>query len=333
MNLIKTNNQGYNKLVKNIGSLLEQARKKAYSAVNEILVNTYWNTGEQIVKFEQKGKKKARYGSGLLNNLSRDLTKLYGKGFSVDNLEKMRKFYLIFPNSETLSRKLSWSHYSELLKVKDNLARSFYEKQCIKENWSIRELKRQINSMLFERIALSKNKDKVLELSKKGQVIETPQDAIKDPYILEFLGLEEREHYSETELEHALISKLKDFVLELGKDFLFVERQKRISIANRHYYIDLVFYHRILKCFVLVDLKLGELSHVDTGQMSFYLNYFKQNEMREGENEPVGLILCASKNHEFAKYVLTNPNLFASEYRLRLPSEELLKEQIKKLLK
>ena len=187
--------------------------------------------------------------------------------------------------------------------------------------------------MLFERIALSKDKKGVLELSEKGQIIEKPQDAIKDPYVLEFLGLEESHKYSETEMENIVISNLKNFILELGKDFLFVERQKRISIANRHYYNDLVFYHRILKCFVIVDLKLGELTHSDTGQMNLYLNYYKQNEMREGENPPIGLILCASKNHELAKYILTDPNLFASEYKLKLPKEELLQQQLKKLLK
>ena len=244
----------------------------------------------------------------------------------------MRRFYLKFPISETLSPILSWSHYVELLKVSEDLSRSFYEKQCIREGWSLRELRRQMNSMLFERIALSKDKKGVLELSKKGQVVVKAQDAIKDPYILEFLGLDESHTYSETEMEDMLISKLKEFILELGKDFLFVDRQKRITLGNRHYYIDLVFYHRILRCFVLIDLKLGELNHADTGQMNLYLNYYKQNEVKEGEHEPIGLILCASKNQALAKYILTEPHLFASEYKLRLPSETALKEELKKLL-
>jgi len=332
----------YGELVDNIGSLLEQARKKVYYQINQTLVQTYWEIGKNIVEYEQEGKARAEYGSHLLASLSKDLTLKYGKGFSERNLERMRKFFLEFPISttvssefqktQTVSAKLSWSHYCELLKVKEDLARSFYEKQCEKEDWSLRELRRQINSLLFERIALSKDVKGVLELAKKGQIIEKPADVIKDPYVLEFLGLEESHKYSETEVESVIVSNLKNFILELGKDFMFVDRQKRISMANRHYYIDLVFYHRTLKCFVLVDLKLGELTHSDTGQMNFYLNYYKQNEKRGEENEPIGLILCASKNKEFAKYVLTDPNLFASEYKLKLPSEKLLQEKIKKLI-
>lgn len=355
-NEITINQPQYNKLVDNIGSLLAQARQKAYSAVNEVLVKTYWQIGKDIIEYEQKGKEKAEYGSSLLANLSIDLSLKHGKGFSERNLERMRKFFLLFPISTTVSSEsqktqtvstqspqksqivsgqfsLSWSHYCELMKVKEDLARSFYEKQCIKENWSVRELIRQKNSMLFERIALSKDVNGVLELAEKGQIIEKPEDAIKDPYILEFLNLEESPSYSESDVESSIISKLKEFILEMGRDFLFVDRQRRITIANRHYHIDLVFYHRILKCFVLVDVKAGELTHADTGQMDFYLNYYKQEEVREGENEPIGLILCASKNHEFAKYVLTNKNLFASEYKLKLPSEKLLQEKIKEIIK
>lgn len=327
----------YNLLVGNINSLLARARQKTYNIVNQLLVRTYWHVGKHIVEFEQQGKQKAEYGSNLLFKLSKDLSKEQGKGFSERNLEQMRKLFLLFPIPQTLSAKsfflkLSWSHYCELMKVKETLARSFYERQSLQENWSLSELKRQINSLLFERIALSKDKNQILELSKQGQIIEQPQDVIKEPYILEFLGLDESKNYSEMELEQALISKLKNFILELGKDFLFVERQKRITIANRHYYIDLVFYHRTLHCFVLVDLKLGELTHADTGQMNFYLNYYKENELRESENEPIGLILCASKDYEFARYILNDKNMFASEYKLKLPSEKILKEQIRKLL-
>lgn len=330
---LATNKQEYAQLIDNISSLLAQARQKAYSSVNQILIQTYWEIGKRIVEYEQKGKEKAEYGSQLLVDLSHDLNLRYGDGFSKSNIYSMRLFYISHQKFQTLSGKLSWSHYVELLKVKDELARSFYEKQCIKETWSIRELKRQINSMLFERIALSKDKEGVLQLAKQVQLVEKPEDAIKSPYILEFLGLKEDASYSETELESTIISKLKAFILELGKDFLFVERQKRISIANHHYYIDLVFYHRILRCFVLVDLKLGELTHADTGQMNFYLNYFQQNEMKEGENCPIGLILCASKNKELAKYILTDKNLFASEYKLKLPDEQVLQEEIRRLLK
>ncbi len=332
LKIFKSKDRGYTKLIGNISFLLEQARTKSFTVINQILVKTYWQIGKWIVEFEQHGEKKAVYGSALLDTLSHDLTNVHGKGFSRDNLENMRRFYIKFPISETLSPILSWSHYVELLKVSEDLSRSFYEKQCIREGWSLRELRRQMNSMLFERIALSKDKKGVLELSKKGQVVVKAQDAIKDPYILEFLGLDESHTYSETEMEDMLISKLKEFILELGKDFLFVDRQKRITLGNRHYYIDLVFYHRILRCFVLIDLKLGELNHADTGQMNLYLNYYKQNEVKEGEHEPIGLILCASKNHALAKYILTEPHLFASEYKLRLPSETALKEELKKLL-
>src|SRR3989338_69966 len=329
LKIFKPKERGYNQLIGNIGSLLEQARAKSFTVINQILVQTYWQIGKWIVEFEQHGEEKAVYGSALLDTLSHDLTNVHGKGFSRDNLENMRRFYLKFPISETLSPILSWSHYVELLKVSEDLSRSFYEKQCIREGWSLRELRRQMNSMLFERIALSKDKKGVLELSKKGQVVVKAQDAIKDPYIIEFLGLDESHTYSETEMEDMLISKLKEFILELGKDFLFVDREKRITLGNRHYYIDLVFYHRILRCFVLIDLKLGELNHADTGQMNLYLNYYKQNEVKEGEHEPIGLILCASKNQALAKYILTEPHLFASEYKLRLPSETALKEELK----
>ncbi len=329
---------GYSDLLSKVGQLIEQAREKAYSSVNQILVKTYWETGRYIIEYEQQGEGRAAYGSNLIARLAKDLTLKQGKGFSERNLEQMRRFFLLFPIPQTLSAEsfplpLSWSHYCELMSVKDDLARSFYEKQCIREKWSFRELKRQINSLLFERIALSKDKEGILELSRNGQLVEKPEDAIKDPYILEFLGLEEFPNYSESEVESRIISKLKDFIVELGRDFLFVERQKRITIGNRHYYIDLVFYHRLLKCFVLVDVKVGELTHADTGQMDFYLNYYKKEEMKEREQEPIGLILCASKNHEFAQYVLANKkNMFASEYKVKLPSETLLKEELKKLL-
>ena len=323
----------YETLIKNIGSLLEQARQQVYVAVNQVLVKTYWDIGKEIIEYEQQGQEKAEYGSRLLEELSGDLRTSYGKGFSKSNVYLMRLFYFKFQKFQTVSGKLSWSHYTELLGVADDLARSFYEQQCLREKWSVRELKRQINSLLFERIALSKDKEGVLELSRKGHLVEKPADAIKDPYVLEFLDLEESPRYSENDVEEQIISKLKDFLLELGRDFLFVGRQKRITVGNRHYHIDLVLYHRLLKCFVLVDVKVGELTHADTGQMDFYLSYYKKEEQREGENEPIGLILCAAKNHEFAKYVLADKkNMFASEYKVKLPSENVLKEELKKLL-
>ena len=228
---------------------------------------------------------------------------------------------------------LSWSHYRELLKVEEPLARSFYEQESIQNSWSVRELKRQINSMLFERLAHSRDTKAVMRMAEKGQIIEKPEDAIKDPYILEFLNLKEETSYTETQFEQAIIDKLQYFLLEIGKGFSFVARQKRITITNRHYHIDLVFYNRILKCFVLIDLKTGELNHSDIGQMNFYLNYFKENEKAEGENDPIGLILCAKKDDIFAKYVLggLSNKIFASKYKLALPSEQELRLKLKSI--
>lgn len=228
---------------------------------------------------------------------------------------------------------LSWSHYCELLKVEEPLARSFYEQEAIQNNWSVRELKRQINSMLFERLTLSRDTQGVMKMAKKGQIIEKPEDAIKDPYILEFLNLKEETSYTESQLEQAIIDKLQYFLLEMGKGFSFVARQKRITITNRHYYIDLVFYNRILRCFVLIDLKTGELDHSDIGQMNFYLNYFKENEKTKDENDPIGLVLCAKKDDVFAKYVLggLNNKVFASKYKLALPSEKELRLKLKSI--
>lgn len=337
----------YNNLLEKIGRILHQARTKVVREINRAQVLAYWEIGREIVEFEQKGKSRGEYGERLIERLSEDMTKRFGRGFSPTNLKMMRLFYQAFPIRQTLSDesqkqhplsvrfepRLSWSHYCELLKVEESLARSFYEQEAIQNNWSVRELKRQINSMLFERLALSKNTKAVIKMAKKGQIIEKPEDAIKDPYILEFLNLKEETSYTETQLEQALIDKLQDFLLELGKGFTFVTRQKRITIANRHYYIDLVFYNRFLKCFVLIDLKTGELDHSDIGQMNFYLNYFKENEKTEEENDPIGLILCAKKDDIFAKYVLggLSNKVFASKYKLALPSEREIKAKLKSL--
>ncbi len=306
--------KNYNNLIDRIDDILREARTKVVREINKAQVLAYWEIGREVVEFEQKGKIRAEYGEELLKRLSADLTDKFGKGFSAENLRLMRKFYITYQKSktvswksairqtlsdesleeqksETLSRKspipqklsakfepmLSWSHYCELLKVEEPLARSFYEQEAIQNHWSVRELKRQINSMLFERLALSKDTKAVMKMAKNGQVIEKPEDAIKDPYILEFLNLKEETTYTETQLEQALIDKLQYFLLELGRGFAFVARQKRITIANRHYYIDLVFYNRLLKCLVLIDLKTDELDHADIGQMNFYLNYIKAN--------------------------------------------------------
>jgi predicted nuclease of restriction endonuclease-like (RecB) superfamily len=263
----------YNNLLERIAEILNQARTKVVREINKAQVLAYWEIGREIVEFEQRGKTRGEYGEQLIERLSKDMTQKLGRGFSPTNLKMMRLFYQTFPIRQTVSDEsqklqtpsakfepqLSWSHYCELLKVEEPLARSFYEQEAIQNNWSVRELKRQINSMLFERLALSKDTKAVMKMAKRGQIIEKPEDAIKDPYILEFLNLKEETSYTETQLEQALIDKLQDFLLELGKGFTFVARQKRITITNRHYYIDLVFYNRLLKCFVLIDLKTDEL--------------------------------------------------------------------------
>lgn len=323
----------YHKLIVGIGEILENGRKQAYKAVDNILVQTYREIGKRIVEFEQEGKITAKYGSKLLINLSKELTP-YGKGFSRSNLTYMRLFYVKYPKSETVSHQLSWSHYFELLKVDNDLARSFYEKQCIKEKWSVRELKRQKNSMLFERIALSKDKKGVLKLSERGEIVETSKDIIREPYVLEFLGIPENYQYSEKELEQKIIDNLQMFLLELGKGFTFVKRQFRVTLNNRHFYADLVFYHRILKCFVIIDLKIGEVDHGDIGQMNMYLNYFKTEENTKDDNDPIGIILSAEKEHISVQYALggISNKLFVSKYQLYLPQKAELEAEVKKLM-
>ncbi len=330
---IEPNNK-YQSLLDNIGLLLESSRKQAVQKVNTILVETYWNIGRQIIEFEQDGSEKAEYGNEVLNSLSKDLRQRYGKGFSKSNLYVMRQLYIKFPKFQTLSGKLSWSHYAELLGVSDELAFSFYTKQCENENWSVRELKRQIQSSLFERIALSKNKKEVLRLAKEGEVKESAKDIVKDPYVFEFLQLEEKGNWLERDLENELIDKLGQFLLELGKGFAFVGKQYKITLANNHYYVDLVFYHRILKCFVLIDLKRGQVNHQDIGQMNLYLNYFKAEENTEGDSAPIGIVLGADKNDILVEYATAgmNNNLFVSKYQLYLPNKEELRQEVQLLL-
>jgi predicted nuclease of restriction endonuclease-like (RecB) superfamily len=327
-------NNTYNKLIADIGGLLEKGRKAAFTSINSILVKTYWQIGKQIIEFEQKGKEKAEYGSLLLKKLSADLKTRYGKGFSKSNVYFMRLFYFKYPKFQTLSGKLSWSHYTELLSVSDDLARSFYEKQCINENWSVRELKRQRSSALFERLALSKDKKEVLKLSEKGQQIEKAEDILKDPYVFEFLDIPEDMTLSETELETKLLNKLSHFILELGKGFAFISRQHRITLNNKHYKVDLVFYHRILKCFVLIDLKISAANHTDIGQMNMYLNYFKEEENMPDDNPPIGIVLAADKDEilvEYATGSISN-KLFVAKYQLYLPDKKLLEDELRYLL-
>ena len=327
-------NKGYKELIENIGSVYNKAKSNVISTINVEMLNAYWQIGKYIVEFEQKGKLKADYGKQLLINLSKDLSVKYGKGFSRSNLQYMRLFYLYYPIRQTLSGKLSWSHYVELLSITDELERKFYQKQAEIENWTVRELKRQKKTGLFHRIALSKDKDKILELAQKGQVIRTEQDLMKNPYVFEFLGLPEKELYKESDLENALITNLQSFLLELGKGFAFVGRQQRITLNNRHYYVDLVFYHTKLKCYVLIDLKIGKVEYEHIGQMKLYLGYYEKEVNDETDNQPIGIILSEQKDDIMVEYAMLNDTskLLVSKYQLYLPDIEQLKNKVKEII-
>ena len=313
-----------------IHDLLHKARQNIISNVNSTMTKTYFLIGKRIVEEEQDGNKRAEYGKKLMKTLSEKLTKEFGRGFSQRNLEQMRIFYLRYSISQTVSAefKLSWSHYLILMRMEDIDARNFYEIEAFENNWSLRELKRQVNSSLYERLVLSKNKEKVKELAVKGQIIEKAQDIIKDPYILEFLGLDERSDYSENKLEIEIINKLEMFLLELGKGFTFVGRQVRFTFDERHFRVDLVFYNRLLKCFVLIDLKIGEVTHQDLGQMQMYVNYYDRYVKFPDENDTIGIIICKDKNDTLVKLTLPKDNnqIFASRYTTILPSLEEFKK-------
>ena len=329
-----TNQKDYNELVSQISTTYNQGRQQAIQTVNIQLVTTYWEIGRYIVEFEQGGLERAVYGKSLINNLATDLSRLHGKGFSRSNLIYMRLFYLEYPISEKASHLLSWSHYVELLKIEDKLERSFYEKQSILEKWSIPELKRQKKASLFLRLAASKNKEGILHLAKQGQSVSRPEDVIRDPYILDFLKIPELYHYSETELEGRIIEHLQHFLLELGKGFAFIGRQYRVTLGNKHHYVDLVFYHRILKCFILIDLKKSEAGYEDVGQMNMYLGYFENEEKTEGDNPPIGIVLAREKDDLLIQYAMHNVSsqLFVSKYQLYLPNKEELRAAIEETL-
>ncbi len=314
----------------NIRQILELARSTAYRAVNSAMVKAYWQIGKIIVQEEQQGNRRAEYGKALLIQLAEKLTREYGKGFTERNLRNIRSFYVLFPKWNAVRAELTWTHYRLLCTVEREDARKFYIHETINSNWNTRELERQINSLLFERIALSKDKQKIKELSARGQQIRKPEDIVKDPYVLEFLGLPDNNLFLEKDLEKMLLDKLNDFLLELGKGFSFVARQKRVTVNGDHFYVDLVFYNYILKCFFLVDLKIGKITHQDIGQMDFYVRYFEKEEKREGDNPSVGLILCSDKNEAMVKYTLldNHKTIFASKYKLYLPSEAELKEEL-----
>ncbi len=336
-----------NQFLDSVRALLVESRKKVKTAVNLSMVYTYFEIGKMIVEEEQKGKTKAKYGKYVIDELSRHLTKEFGKGFSTTNLKQIRKFYLVYSNNsirQTLSDEfenypitstghrfyLSWSHYIRLMRIDNVEERNFYEIESVKNNWSLSELGRQFDTSLYERLSLSRDKEKVKELSIKGQVIEKPEDIFKEPYVLEFLGLSESATYSEKELETKIIDNLQKFLLELGKGFAFVGRQVRISFEEEHFYIDLVFYNRLLKCFVLFDLKIGKIKHQDIGQMQMYVNYYDRKVKLDDENDTIGILLCKDKKESLVEMTLPKDNkqIFAGKYQTILPS----KEELKKLL-
>ncbi|MGL6132528.1 MAG: PDDEXK nuclease domain-containing protein [Fusobacteriaceae bacterium] len=325
-----------NDIYSEIKNLLENARGKVLSAINSTMTMTYYLIGKTIVEEEQEGDTRAGYGKELIKNLSENLTEEFGKGFKRRNLETMRKFYLVYSQEEKTQSmiafsenpfKLSWTHYIRLVRIENSEERRFYQIEAEKENWTVREMDRQINSCLYDRLALSRDKDAVMELSHVGQIIEKPKDIIKDPIILEFLGLETMPSYSENQLESSIITHIEKFIMELGKGFLFQGRQVRFTFDEDHYFVDLVFYNRILKCFVLIDLKIGKLKHQDIGQMQMYVNYYDRFVKLPDENKTIGIIICRDKNDTLIEITLpeNNEQIFASKYLTILPTKEELK--------
>ncbi|MCB9233713.1 MAG: DUF1016 domain-containing protein [Bacteroidia bacterium] len=353
--------QPENELFENIRALITAARQQVVRTINTTMVITYFHIGRTIIEYNQDGKSRADYAAETLKNVSEKLSEEFGRGFSTTNLEYMRNFYSIYkdrisqtmsgesqkrvsPKSQTVSGKfvgryasdqnvpfqLSWSHYVKLLGMEDEDERNFYEVEAVNQRWSVRELNRQTNAALYQRLALSRDKDQVKALSREGEIIQSPQDVVKDPLVLEFLGLKEHASFSESDLEAAIINKLQEFMLELGKGFSFVGRQVRLSIENDHFYTDLVFYNRFLRCHVLIDLKIGKLTHQDLGQMQMYVNFYDRVVKIEGENPTIGIVLCREKNDGVVKFTLPEDNeqIFASKYKLFLPTKEEFKKQL-----
>ena len=326
-----------NGLYSQIVQLLEQSRQKVAIQVNTALVVTYWNIGRLIIEDEQNNSQRAEYGKQVLKELSKRLTQDFGKRFSRANLQWMRLLYIKYPICQTLSSKLTWSHYCELLTIADDDKRSFYEKECINANWSFRELKRQIDSSLFERLLLSDgqaNKEKVIELAQKGIEMNQPSSIIKDPYVFEFLGIPEAKPVMESDLERMLVKGIEDFLLELGRGFMFVGTQQRVTVNNTHYYVDMVFYNKILKAYVLMELKRTKLTPEAAGQLNMYLNYYAAEVNDEGDNPPIGIILCTDKDSLTAEYALggLSNQIFASKYTLCLPNKEELVAEVKRMI-
>ncbi len=306
------------------------AQSRIYNAVNTAMVQAYWEIGEQIY-IACGENERAEYGKGLLRYLSEKLTAEFGKGFTVANLRNMRQFYLAYQKRYTLCSELSWSHYRILMRISDDNRREWYTEECAKSGWSVRQLERQINTMFYERLLSSKEKDAVASEIQTTEPKPEYEKIIRDPYVLEFLDLPENPHFYEKDLEQAIIDHLQKFLLELGRGFSFVARQKKISFDGRHFYIDLVFYNYILKCFVLIDLKLGDLTHQDLGQMQMYVNYYTRELMNEGDNPPIGIVLCADKSDAIVKYTLSenDTQIFASKYMTYIPSEEEFKRELR----
>ncbi len=322
-------------IVTDIKYIVRQAQQNAYRSINRAMVVAYWLVGKRIVEEEQQGESKATYGKAVIKNLSVELQKEFGKGFSERNIEQMRAFYLKYSIPQTVSAELhtpdfqlSWSHYQMLIRIENKDERQFYEIEAIANNWSLRELKRQFDTALYLRLGLSTNKEGFENLAIEGHSIEKTTDLVKDPYILEFLNLKEHYSYSESDLENEIINKLEQFLLELGKGYTFVARQKRISFEERHFYIDLVFYNRLLRCFVIIDLKIGDLKHQDLGQMQMYVNYYDRFVKLEDENKTIGIVLCKDKSETMIEITLPEDNqqIFASRYQTVLPSKEELKQ-------
>jgi predicted nuclease of restriction endonuclease-like (RecB) superfamily len=361
-----------NQLFGKVAELIEIARKKVATTVNLTMVHTYFEIGRMIVEDEQQGKERAEYGKAVLKDLSFRLKEKFGKGFSVENLDRMRFFYKTYssrisstpltklenpnnqsntiqqnpsgelqdtrnllntiglnPSSKTRDFRLSWSHYLILMRIESSAERNFYEIEALSQNWSEAQLKRQYHSSLYERLALSRNKEEVMKLANEGHTVVKPEDILKNPLTLEFLGMDEKYAYSESELEHAILSKLQQFIMELGKGFLFEARQKRFTFDEKHYFVDLVFYNRLLQCFVLIDLKTDELEHKDLGQMQMYVNYYDRNVKLDTEKPTIGILLCKKKNNALVELTLPKEaNIYASEYSLYLPDKQLLQQKL-----
>lgn len=325
------------KMIEEITNLVNEVKSKLVNEINKSIVYVYWNIGKIIVSNESEYNNRLEYGKEVLKGLSNELTKYLGKGYSVSNLKYMRMFYKAYPNFNEISSNLSWSHYLELMIIEDKDKRNFYEKECVNSNWSVRELRRQLDTSLFERLLLSDgkvNKEKVYELSKKGQELNKPSDVIKQPYVFEFLGIKEQKPLLEKDLEYKLIRHIEDFLLELGKGFMFVGSQQRITLNNTDYYVDMVFYNKFLKSYVLIDLKMNKLKAENLGQMNMYLNYYEQVVNSEEDGKPIGIILCAEKDKVMLEYALggLSNNIFASTYTYYIPNKEQLIGEVERVL-